>query len=1207
MAAEAAGLTILEKVVEKLLDPIWRQFSYLFCYNSNIKNLTNGVKDLQIKRDNVKKLVDAAERNLKTIGADVRAWQKKVKAIEIEANEVDEHAKNVKNGCLNGWGPRGLKNRYWLSRKAVKQNVDVVKLQEEGKGYNTQLSYDASPAGLVAPTSSVGHEVFQSRISMMEEVIQTLKNDKINTIGICGAGGIGKTRMAKEILESETVYKLFDEVAMAVVSQALEFSRIQGEIANMLGLQLDKEDSNYTRALKLRERLMQDKRTLVILDDVWKQLDLAEVGIPVQGEGRCKLLLTTRDEHVCSTMRTQKVFKVQLLSDQEAWNLFKDKAGDCVDANDIHSIAKDVLNECGRLPLAIVTVGSALNGAAKYAWDDALQQLRTSTAKDIEGMDAYVYSRLKLSYDYLNQERHSTQEKHSNGIQRLFLLCCLFREDYDIPIEYLVRYAVGLGLFEDIQDLAATRNRVQALADRLKNCYLLLDSDNEGHVKMHDVVRDFGLAFATEGEHVYFVKHGTGLQEWPENSQTSTAISISEEGLNLPAHLECPRLKLLELSAKGSIEVSMDYSGGMEELRVVGLRNKCIRAAQMLVEAPPKANQFFTNVRSLCLEYCRFGSPIGFIVRLQKLIILSFYASKIDVLPNEIAQLSNLKLLDLRCKKLGLIPSGVLSCLGKLEALYMGNYFYKNSSEECGHGASVTELNKLAHMRTLQICISDPDLLLELQDVRLKELLRFNISLYKSNYEFIGDSGYEFPNELRLTGFSNSVPFEAKTKALTSRIEDLVIKRTEGLVSIASESDEDSFLKLKTINIYDCGHLKEMCNGLLPAQSFGRLERVTLSNLPQMEYLWRGPIEPPCLINLKYISLYNCEAIKSLFPQSVVKCLMQLLELIVEDCEKLEGIVSDEERAEYENVAKTIEFPKLNRLELSNLPRLKSFSTAISDDIHRSESDNHDVIIQPLLNQVLLPSMETLSLENSDVVKIVGDQIHPGSLCKLKDLFLFSCHKLPYVAAFAAIKSLPSLQTLRVYYCLSVETLFDFEELEFSEEHAAEVTMLGQLDSIELRVLHELRCLWNKVPKGIQVFQKLTKLSVFQCRKVRFLFSPSVVRMLMNLQKLKLGHCKIMEVVIQKEEEECCSEIENTDKIVFPHLLSLTLRNLENLTAFCEGNHDIEFPLLEKVFIFDKCPKMNNFCSGSLTTPKLESAYPLDRIQLLKIQWSPGC
>ncbi|KAM7500152.1 hypothetical protein LguiA_024566 [Lonicera macranthoides] len=214
------------------------------------------------------------------------------------------------------------------------------------------------------------------------------------------------------------------------------------------------------------------------------------------------------------------------------------------------------------------------------------------------------------------------------------------------------------------------------------------------------------------------------------------------------------------------------------------------------------------------------------------------------------------------------------------------------------------------------------------EDVRLKELLRFNISVDKYNYEFIGDSGYEFPNELRLAGFSNSVPFEAKMKALTSRIEDLVIESTEGLVSIACESDEESFLKLKTIDICDCGHLKEMCKGLLLAGSFERLERVTLYKLRQMEHLWRGPVEPPYQVNLKYISLESCKAIKSLFPQSVVKCLMQLQELDVAECKKLEGIISDK-GAEYENVAKTIEFPKLNSLRLVLLPRFKSFSTTM--------------------------------------------------------------------------------------------------------------------------------------------------------------------------------------------------------------------------------------------------------------------------------------
>ena len=56
--------------------------------------------------------------------------------------------------------------------------------------------------------------------------------------------------------------------------------------------------------------------------------------------------------------------------------------GESFDDPDLRSIAKEVVNECGCLPIAIVTVGKALEKKKKHEWDDALNQLRNSTPRE---------------------------------------------------------------------------------------------------------------------------------------------------------------------------------------------------------------------------------------------------------------------------------------------------------------------------------------------------------------------------------------------------------------------------------------------------------------------------------------------------------------------------------------------------------------------------------------------------------------------------------------------------------------------------------------------------------------------------------------------------------------------------------------------------------------------------------------------------------
>ena len=80
----------------------------------------------------------------------------------------------------------------------------------------------------------------------------------------------------------------------------------------------------------------------------------------------------------------------------------------------------------------IITVGRALENKSKVEWNATLQQLKKSIPKNIPGLSKVYYS-MELSYNYLG----------SDEAKSCLLLCCLFPEDHDIPVEYLVRYGVG--------------------------------------------------------------------------------------------------------------------------------------------------------------------------------------------------------------------------------------------------------------------------------------------------------------------------------------------------------------------------------------------------------------------------------------------------------------------------------------------------------------------------------------------------------------------------------------------------------------------------------------------------------------------------------------------------------------------------------------------------------------------------------------------
>ena len=387
------------------------------------------------------------------------------------------------------------------------------------------MSYAPPPQG-IGSSSIEGFKAFDSRISIMNDVFEALWDDKINMIAICGMGygGIGKTTMAKEVAKRAKDDKLFDEVAIAVVSQNQDLIKIQGEIAEMLGLTLVEKNSLPVRAERIKKRLMDCKSALVILDDVWDELYLEAVGIPFGGQhNKCKILLTSRSEEACTQMRTQKIFQIRVLSKEEAWNLFRVMAGNCIDSTPgLRPIAKEIAEECGGLPVAIVTVGRALENKTKDEWTAALQQLRKSISTNIHGLHSKFYSRIEFSYSYLESEEAKS----------CFLLCCLFPEDYDIPIEYLIRYGVGQRLFGN--NVAEARYEVHLMVKNLKRSFLLLDSKKKECVKMHDVIRDVAISIADKQG--FLVRCDDKMEEWPEKDTYGHYAAISLVSQEIKRH-----------------------------------------------------------------------------------------------------------------------------------------------------------------------------------------------------------------------------------------------------------------------------------------------------------------------------------------------------------------------------------------------------------------------------------------------------------------------------------------------------------------------------------------------------------------------------------------------------------------------------------------------------------------------------------------------
>ncbi|XP_044476615.1 disease resistance protein At4g27190-like [Mangifera indica] len=644
------------KVAEKAADPVFAaagdQLGYLFHYNDNIQKLKKQVEKLRDSRDMVQKKIESAKRNGEIIFDIVQKSLAEVDDVSAKAEEFLEDEGKANKWCLNGWCIN-LGQRFRFSKEAKKHTLTIFdQLQELGKF--DSVSYPAPPSGIILPSQAINSGTFKSRDLIKEEVMMALIDaNNVSIIGICGMGGIGKTSLVKEIGHHVQEAKEYDAVAMSVVSQNLSIMKIQGEIADMLGLKSRPIHSESARVGSLWERIKQEKRVLIILDDVWETIKLGKIGIPFGNDHKgCKILITSRSKDVCIGMDCQQIYTVETLSEQESWELFSKIAGPIVENSDINQIARELTDGCGGLPLAIVTTAGALKGKSIHRWKRAARQLKSSTLE----MKGKVSSSLKLSLDYLEEETKS-----------LFLFCSLFPEDYLIPIEDLVRYWMGLKWSEDIgETIEDVRDKVYDIVSTLTSSFLLIEEYKE-HVKMHDIVRDFAITIAPEYNHKFMVNAGIGLKEWPHRDifEDFTCISLMANYIReLPNRLEYPNLQALLLQKNESWVVTSSFFEKMTNLKVLNL-------GQTYIEALPDSLLFLTNLRTLVVSASEVVD-LSVIGRLSKLEILSISDSKlVKEISSSFSQLTNLILLDLNNTNLELIPCGVISSLQKLKELHI--------------------------------------------------------------------------------------------------------------------------------------------------------------------------------------------------------------------------------------------------------------------------------------------------------------------------------------------------------------------------------------------------------------------------------------------------------------------------------------------------------------------------------------------------------
>ncbi|XP_039173458.1 disease resistance protein At4g27190-like [Eucalyptus grandis] len=880
-----SAIPIAWDVLKSVVAPIKRQLGYVIYSKRHAQDLQKEVEELADEVERVHNLTEDARNNLRNVNRSVTGWHASAETALKEARDLLRDFQEASKTCCYEILP-DPKCRYQFSRKAKDKSEVIQQLTQECREFealNDISSSNPAPGNVAALTPAEDNGVFESRDSIIRDIMDALADDSNSVVGVYGMGGVGKSTLLADVKGRMVEKKSFDWVAKADVSENPDIKNIQGEIADALSLtEIKNKETTSGRAELLHKRLENEerekKKVLIILDNLWKGLDLKSVGIPCGHDNKvigCKLLLTSRFQDVLRReMGCDRDFHLEELKDEEAKRLFKSTVGDKVHDDPFKSLVDEAIHKCAGLPFLIIAMANIFRDADFPGWKDVLRQIEMSTNK---GISERINEMLQLSYNRFKGEE-------GKEVKSLLRLCVVYGVSKP-SLENLVRYSVGSRLFREDSNMEEVRDRMSSLVQTLKASSLLLkDDENVDGFKIHDLVRGFVALVASRDDPLLVLKdNNKSVTELPNDKLKScTAVCFPYVNMKeLPKELDCPEMQIFLLfTYNESLKIPDSYFNSMKKLMVLHL-------SHVHLTHSPLPFQFLENLHTLCLDGCSLDN-VAVIGELKGLHILSFVDSKIRRLPKEIGQLVELRLLDLNhCSQLKIIEPDVLGSLMKLEELYMENSFDRWDAVEQNPptNAKLIELNNLKNLCTLHLSILNPSGLPE--DLNVEKLIKYKIQIGDVT-RWRSRKGSSIL-ELKLYPISNILQ-DGFMQTFLGKTDDLFLDGLNGIEQSICELSQEGFPNLKHLHVENSPSIHHV----LQSQSytkFRKLESLLLKNLINFEKICNDSISSKSFNALKVIQVESCNKMEVLFPLSLLRELPQLEEIRAIKCHLMREIV----------------------------------------------------------------------------------------------------------------------------------------------------------------------------------------------------------------------------------------------------------------------------------------------------------------------------
>nr|AYN64291.1 RGH1 [Hordeum vulgare subsp. spontaneum] len=518
---------------------------------------------------------------------------------------------------------------------------------------------------------------------------------RLKKVSIVGFGGLGKTTLARAVYEK--IKGDFNCRAFVPVGQNPNMKKVLRDILIDLGNpHSDLAILDANQLIKKLHEFLENKRYLIIIDDIWdeKLWEGINFAFPNMNNLGSRLITTTRIISVsnsCCSSDDDSVYQMEPLSVDDSRRLFYKRIFPSENGcpNEFEQVSRDILKKCGGVPLAIITIASALAGGTKMKpkceWDILLQSLGSGLTEDnsLEEMRRILY------FSYSNLPSH---------LKTCLLYLCMYPEDSEIYRDRLIwkwvaegfvhhenqensMYLLGLNYFNQlinrsmIQPTHAYRGEVYAF--RVHDMVMDLICNLSHEEKFVNLLVGNGNSMSSQSNYrrLSLQNRNEDHQAKPLTDIKSTSrmrsITIFPPAIKLmPSLSRFEVLRVLDLSGcnlgeNSNLQLNLKDVGHLIHLRYLGLEGTKISKLPTEVgelqflevldlgrnhnlNELPSTVCNFRRLIYLNLVGCQVVPPVGVLQNLTAIEVLRGILVSLNIIAQELGNLKSMRELDIR-------------------------------------------------------------------------------------------------------------------------------------------------------------------------------------------------------------------------------------------------------------------------------------------------------------------------------------------------------------------------------------------------------------------------------------------------------------------------------------------------------------------------------------------------------------------------------